>query len=46
MRPQLRKQSNRRVWLSGLGGIAFAFFLIKGLLWLLVPLGLGLWCAS
>ena len=29
-----------------LGVGAFLFFLIKGLLWLLVPIGLGMWARS
>ncbi len=30
-------------WVRRLGAAAFLFFLIKGLLWLLVPAGLAAW---
>ena len=34
---------DRKVWLRHLGITGFAFFLLKGLLWLLVPTLLALW---
>jgi hypothetical protein len=32
-----------RRWLKRLGAVGFLFFLVKGLLWLLVPLALMFW---
>jgi hypothetical protein len=32
------RQSQRRKWLTWLGVLAILFFLVKGLLWLLVPI--------
>ena len=36
-------QKSRRRWLGRLGAVAFLFFLIKGLLWLLLPLAIMFW---
>jgi len=42
MRPRLKNGGEAAPthpprWLQSLGGVAFLFFLVKGLLWLLVP---------
>jgi hypothetical protein len=34
---------HRKLWLRSLGVTGFAFFLVKGLLWLLVPALFALW---
>ena len=34
---------DRKVWLRHLGATGFAFFLLKGLLWLLLPTLFALW---
>ncbi len=41
--PALVLEHGRRRWLKRLGVAGFMFFLIKGLLWLLVPAGIVLW---
>jgi len=33
----------RRAWLGRFGAAAFLFFLVKGLLWLLLPLAIAFW---
>jgi hypothetical protein len=44
VRPFARKgREGRRGWLGKLGAAAFLFFLIKGLLWLLLPLAIMFW---
>lgn len=40
--PQERRPPGRR-WLKRLGTIGFLFFLVKGLLWLLLPLLMMFW---
>ena len=37
------RQTNSRSWLKRLGAIGFLFFLIKGLLWILIPLMVLFW---
>jgi hypothetical protein len=44
MRPFASKGAGgRRRWLGRLGTAAFLFFLVKGLLWLLLPLAIMFW---
>ena len=44
MRPFASKEpGGRRRWLGRLGTVAFLFFLVKGLLWLLLPLAIMFW---
>ncbi len=40
--PRVRDGARRR-WLKRLGQFGFLFFLVKGLLWLLLPLLLMFW---
>lgn len=37
------QEPGSRRWLKRLGVAGFMFFLVKGLLWLLVPAGIVLW---
>lgn len=37
--------STRALWLKRLGAASFLFFLVKGLLWLLVPAAIVAWRA-
>lgn len=40
-----RRTSRGRRWLRRLGAAGFLFFLVKGLLWLLIPAALFTWQA-
>lgn len=37
--------STKALWLKRLGAASFVFFLVKGLLWLLVPAAIVVWRA-
>lgn len=36
-------QADKATWIKRIGILGFLFFLIKGLLWILIPAGLILW---